>query len=296
MLWVPLQYLLIIWACWATSKYDFTTAQLIGIIASTGINAGVMGINIAHELIHKNTWIEKTLGKILLTSVCYGHWFIEHIYGHHDRVSTPNDPATSRKNETFYSFWPRCVWGTIKSSIELEGKRLEKEDGIKTFWHYKNILFQLTGGSLLFASLMFHFFGAKGLKVFFGQSLVAFSLLEVINYIEHYGLQRKKLEPDGSGKERYQRVDHIHSWNADTRTTNLLLFKLQRHSDHHAFAQRRYQILRSFPESPQMPTGYAGMLTIALCPPLWFRIMNPRLEAFQSEKNLPKPTNQESSQ
>jgi len=183
--------------------------------------------------------------------------------------------------KTFYQFWWQSVKGTWWSAWELEKERLQKNNVI--VWSINNEIFALCAGSLACATAAFAFFGVLGAIMFVGQSFVALSILELVNYIEHYGLARRPLiATDKSGKIRYEAVNVIHSWNADSKITNLFLFKLQRHSDHHAFASRRYQILRTFENSPQMPTGYAGMITMALIPPLWFRVMNPRVAAFRS--------------
>lgn len=268
MSWALAQPLMIAWGLWAQSKLNLTLPQSLAFTASLGTVTGVMGINIAHELIHKDTAIERGLGQFLMAQVCYGHWVVEHLYGHHRRVSTVDDPATSRVGETFYAFWLRSIKGGWESAWELERKRLGGQP-----WTPQNNILQLGFVSFLGALASYKFFGKRGLAVFLGQSAVAVSMLEIVNYIEHYGLKRKKL-PDGG----YESVKVTHSWNADTSFTNTYLFKLQRHSDHHAHAGRRYQILRTFEQSPQMPTGYAGMMALALLPPLWFRIMNPRLE------------------
>jgi len=267
----------IVWACWAFATWPLTLFERFLFIFSVGANGGVLGINIAHELIHKQTALEKLCGKILLVTVSYGHFYIEHILGHHRNVSTPHDPASSKLNETFYGFYPRTVVGSFMSAIHLENARLEKRG--KSRWSLDNQMIHFVGGSIgcaVFAGVMFGYLGAV---MFIGQSFIAFSFLEVVNYIEHYGLARR--EWSGNAQSSYEPVSVLHSWNADARITNAVLFKLQRHSDHHAHAMRRYQILRTFDESPQMPTGYAGMITLALLPPIWFKLMNPRVEKFQ---------------
>ena len=109
------------------------------------------------------------------------------------------------------------------------------------------------------------------------QAIVGFSLLEVVNYMEHYGMLRQKV---GAGeRQRYERVDPSHSWNSNNIATNVLLYHLQRHSDHHANPTRRYQTLRDFEESPVLPTGYAGMIVLAIVPAVWRRVMDPRVLA-----------------
>lgn len=277
MSWAVSQPLLLVWGLWAQSKLTLTIPQLLAFIASLGTVTGVLGINIAHELIHKDTKLERGLGQFLMAQVCYGHWVVEHLHGHHKRVSTEEDPATSRTGENFYAFWFRSIKGGWESAWELEKKRLGNP------WSANNNILQLGTVSLLAAFASYNLFGRRALAVFFGQSIVAISMLEIINYIEHYGLRREKLPQGG-----YESVKVTHSWNADASFTNAYLFKLQRHSDHHAHAGRRYQILRSFEQSPQMPTGYAGMMTLALFPPLWFRVMNPLLEQHKKARDVTK--------
>lgn len=274
MSWAISQPLMLAWGLWVQSRLKLSTPQLIAFTASLGTVTGVLGINIAHELIHKDTALERGLGQLLMAQVCYGHWVAEHLYGHHKRVSTEDDPATSRVNEPFYSFWLRSIVGGFESAWELERVRLGGHP-----WTPRNNILQLGSVSLLCAFASYKAFGKRALAVFFGQSIVAISMLEIVNYIEHYGLRRERLPHGG-----YESVKVTHSWNADTSFTNAYLFKLQRHSDHHAHASRRYQILRSFEQSPQMPTGYAGMMTLALFPPLWFAVMNPVLRRHQQDK------------
>jgi len=279
MLWAPFQFIFLMWACWAFSVYPLGWVDRLLFMLSVGLNTGALGINISHELIHRSESEEQMLGKSLLVMVCYGHWYVEHLRGHHRHVSTPVDPATAKRGQTFYSFWLQSVIGTWRSAWGIERERLQKLG--QNAWSWRNDVISLSLASCVFAMGVCSLFGWLGLVMFLGQAFFAFSVLELVNYIEHYGLSRRPLQvTDKLGHARYEAVDVIHSWNADQKITNLFLFKLQRHSDHHAFASRRYQVLRTFERSPQMPTGYAGMITMALFPKLWFRIMNPRVDSF----------------
>lgn len=275
MLWMPFQALFIAWAAWASTRFKFTAMQMAGLVGSVGLMTGVLGINISHELIHKNNALERGLGKCLLSMVCYGHWYIEHLKGHHRRVATEDDPASSKKNESLYAFLPRSIIGSFASALHLQREHLAKVG--KSWWDVRhNETLQMTLGSMAISFALYKKWGRRALVLFFGQSAVAILMLEMVNYIEHYGLSRIDLENGVTEK-----VSVEHSWNADASFTNSVLFKLQRHSDHHAYASRRYQVLRSFAESPQMPTGYAGMLLMSAIPPLWFRVMNKRLEPYE---------------
>jgi len=213
------------------------------------------------------------LEKITLICVCYGHFFVEHLQGHHKRVATEEDPATSRFGENFYEFLPRTLIGGFKSAWYLESSRLIKEN--KPIWSKDNQMLWFIIIPLLYSSILGLIFGLTAVVFFFMESFFAVALLEVVNYIEHYGLQRNKIS-----NNQYERVNILHSWNADFTFSNYFLFKLQRHADHHTWPTRRYQTLRSWEFSPQFPTGYAGMTLIAFFPPLFFYIMDPKVKQF----------------
>lgn len=278
-LYVPLQVGLVIWGAYVVTHVDLTTVELIGFVLSMGLNNGAVGITIAHELGHKPNTLERTLSKILLWTVFYMHFYIEHNKGHHANVGTPKDPATARFGESFYRFYPRTVLGSVASAWRIETKRLRRKGYAIFGWHNQMLWFGALqaglAGGLGFA------FGWLATVYFLIQSVIAFSLLEVVNYIEHYGLRRREIAPG-----RYEKVTELHSWNASHLLTNYFLFELQRHSDHHAHAQRRYQVLRHFEESPQLPTGYAGMVLLALVPPLWHRVMDRRVQAYYSDSPM----------
>eukprot|EP01135_Chromosphaera_perkinsii_P007860 Nk52_evm52s1020 gene=Nk52_evmTU52s1020 len=268
-LMVPLQFATMVLSCYAFSVNEMTTVQGIGLVISAGLSA-VASINVAHELIHKPLWYEQEMGKFLLVCCAYGHFYLEHLWGHHKNVATPKDPATSRYNETLYAFLPRSVYYSFISAWNIEKGFLAKKGASE--WSVQNRIIQMGFQTICLALAMANFFGARGFAMFWGQAIIGFLMLEIINYIEHYGLSRK-LRSNGE----YAPTSPIHSWNAGERVTNYFLFKLQRHSDHHAYGGRRYQILRSWKVSPQMPAGYATMFLAALCPPLWFWLMNERV-------------------
>jgi len=203
----------------------------------------------------------------------YGHFYIEHNRGHHVRVATPEDPASSRVGESFYRFWPRTVFGSIASAWRLERKRYGRRD--RHPYRLGNDVLNAWLMSAVLWAAMIVWLGVGIVPYLLIQAVIGFSLLEVVNYMEHYGMLRQKVgAPD---RRRYERVDPSHSWNSNNIATNVLLYHLQRHSDHHANPTRRYQTLRDFAESPVLPTGYAGMILLALVPPLWRRVMDPRV-------------------
>jgi alkane 1-monooxygenase len=273
---IPVQYAGLIFACWLWSSGKLSTVEDVGLALTVAMVSGI-AINTAHELGHKRASSERWLSKVTLAQSGYGHFFIEHNRGHHVRVATPEDPASSRMGESFYSFWPRTVMGSLRSAWELEGVRLGRMN--KSLWTPKNdILSAWAMTVVLFAALAVAF-GPVVLPYLVIQAVLGFSLLEVVNYLEHYGLLRQRRE-DG----RYERTAPEHSWNSNNVASNVLLYHLQRHSDHHANPLRRYQALRHVEEAPQLPTGYAGMIVLATIPPLWRRVMDRRLvEHYQGD-------------
>lgn len=250
------------------------TFDKLGLAVSIGCIGGI-GINTAHELGHKREANERWLAKIALAQVFYGHFYIEHNRGHHVRVATPEDPASSRFGESFYEFWPRTVGGSLKSAWHLEKKRYARK---KTHpFHLGNDVLNAWLMTIVLWGGLVAWQGVGILPFLVVQAIVGFSLLEVVNYMEHYGMLRQTV---GTGeRQRYERVDPSHSWNSNNIATNVLLYHLQRHSDHHANPTRRYQTLRDFEESPVLPTGYAGMIVLALFPPIWRRVMDKRVIA-----------------
>jgi len=281
-LFLPIQYVGFVGAMYLISgghlgnwfTADLSTLDKIAIAISIGCVGGI-GINTAHELGHKREANERWLSKIALAQVAYGHFYIEHNRGHHVRVATPEDPASSRMGENFYQFWPRTVGGSLKSAWGLEKKRYARKDS-HPFHLGNDVLNAWLMTAVLWVALV-AWLGVGILPYLVLQAVIGFSLLEVVNFMEHYGMLRQKV---GVGaKQRYERVDPSHSWNSNNIATNVLLYHLQRHSDHHANPTRRYQTLRDFEESPVLPTGYAGMIVLALIPPVYRRVMDPRVVA-----------------
>ncbi|MFS8099687.1 fatty acid desaturase [Lentzea alba] len=271
-LFLPIQYAGFALAFYVIATGDLSVVDKIGLAISIGAIGGI-GINTAHELGHKKESHERWLSKIALAQSFYGHFYIEHNRGHHVRVATPEDPASARVGESFYRFWPRTVGGSIKSAWHLEKKRYGRRD--RHPYRIGNDVLNAWLMSAVLWGAMIWWLGAGILPYLVLQAVVGFSLLEVVNYMEHYGMLRQKVGVPG--RVRYERVNPSHSWNSNNIATNVLLYHLQRHSDHHANPVRRYQTLRDFEESPVLPTGYAGMILLALVPPVWRRVMDPRV-------------------
>lgn len=267
--YLPVQYAVWGWSVWYVAAHPLSLAAQLGFAATVGVVVGV-GINAAHELGHKHESLEHWASKLALAPTWYGHFFVEHNWGHHKRVATPEDPASSRLGESFYRFWPRTVLGSLRSAWRIERDRLRRRD--RTVLSPANRVLHAWSVSVVLWTAALAVAGPGILPFLVVQAVVGFSLLEAVNYVEHYGLLRQR-EPSG----RYERVRPRHSWNNDHVVTNLLLYQLQRHSDHHENPARRFVALRHVPEAPQLPAGYAGMMLLALVPPLWRRMMDPRV-------------------
>jgi len=276
--WLPIQLALIIWgaaaagAAWRPGAGGPLTVT--GLVVSIGILTGGIGITIAHELGHRRGRVDRALSCLLLASVSYAHFHIEHNQGHHAHVATPLDPATARRGESFYRFLPRTLRDSFAGAWRIERARLAAAG--RGSASPRNRMLWFVAAPLAFAGALGLAFGAAAAAFFAAQSAVAFTLLELVNYLEHYGLERRR-GPDG----RYERVRPEHSWNSSQRLTNWYLFNLQRHSHHHAHVTRHYEELEHVPGAPQLPTGYAAMVLLALVPPLWHRVMDPRLAVWQ---------------
>jgi alkane 1-monooxygenase len=270
-LYLPIQYAGLVFACWLWSSGQLSTLDSVGLALTVAMVAGI-AINTAHELGHKRASLERWLSKVALAQSGYGHFFIEHNRGHHVRVATPEDPASSRLGESFYRFLPRTVIGSLSSAWELERVRLRRLES--SMWTPRNDILSAWAMTVVLFGALVAVFGVVVLPYLAIQAVLGFSLLEVVNYLEHYGLLRQRRE-DG----RYERTRPEHSWNSNNTASNVLLYHLQRHSDHHANPVRRYQALRHVEHAPQLPTGYAGMILTAVIPPLWRRVMDHRVLA-----------------
>ena len=273
-LYLPLQYAALAACCAAWAAGGLSWFGATGLVLSVGIVNGI-AINTAHELGHKRERLERRLSKIALAPTGYGHFYVEHNRGHHVRVATPDDPASARLGESFWAFLPRTVLGSLRSAWRLEAARFRLRG--RSPWTWRNDVLSAWSLTVVLFAALTAWFGPVVLPLLLMQAVVGFGLLEVVNYLEHYGLSRPR-NPAG----RYAKVDPRHSWNSDRVVTNVFLFQLQRHSDHHANPLRRYQALRSFDASPQLPAGYATMIVVALVPPLWRHLMDRRVLAHYS--------------
>jgi len=269
---VPLHFVALIGCAWWATHQDLSWWALLMLAYMAGVNSG-LGLNTGHELGHKYTRIEQWLARLVLAVPAYGHFTVEHGRGHHRWVSTPLDHASSRMGETIYAFALRELPGGIRRAWQLEKERLAKEQ--RSVWSWHNTMLQSYAITAVLQLGLILAWGWLLLPFLAIHNVVAWWQLTSANYVEHYGLLREKL-PNG----QYERPMPHHSWNANHLVTNLVTFHLQRHSDHHANPSRRYQSLRHFEKLPQLPSGYFGMFPLAYLPPLWFRVMDPRLLAL----------------
>ena len=237
----------------------------------TGFSGGILGITAAHELIHRKEKFMQNLGIWNLFLVNYGHFFTEHRFVHHLKVGTPEDPATARRGESFYAFLVRTVPQQLVSAIKTDAQRMRKRKKAPYGWH--NFSLRVVVLELAFMGVLALVFSPLVAAAYAVQSFAAFFLLEYVNYIEHYGLERRK----------GQKVGKAHAWQSDAASSRFTLFELSRHADHHMLAYKPYHTLDSHPESPELPAGYFGMFYVALVPPLWFNIMHKRIDRYKAK-------------
>ncbi len=250
-------------------------AEMVAAIA-LGATGGMLGIPIAHELMHGRSRLERGLAEVLMAMVSYTHFCIEHVQGHHRNVGTRRDPATARLGESFYVFYFRSVFGGLRSAWRLEARRLRRR-GFSLLGPHNRMLRYLITLAAIYAAIAWRF-GPPGVRLFAIQGIIAFSILEAINYVEHYGLARREIAPG-----RHEKIAPWHSWDSSHRVSNWLMFNIARHSDHHLRAGRGYLLLRHRDDAPQLPAGYFAMFALALFPPLWRRIMDPLVDDWRRE-------------
>lgn len=244
--------------------------ERVGFTFSLGILMGGNGINVAHELGHRKKKWERVLGQILLMPSLYMHFYIEHNRGHHNRVGTLEDPATARRGETIFAFWWRSILQGARHAWVLEKYRLHQSG--RSAWSLSNMMLWYFFIQACYLTIVYILFGPEILLALVISAFISILLLECINYVEHYGLMRSELE-----NGRYERVSSSHSWNSNHRLGRIILYELTRHSDHHYRASKKYQVLDHQDQSPQLPYGYPTSIILSLLPPIWFSIMDERI-------------------
>jgi len=279
MIWVPLQTAMLCGViAYATRAAQLNLLELVGLFLGVGVVTGSVGINFAHELMHRPSRLERWLADVLLASVLYSHFRSEHLIVHHTWVGTPRDAVTAPLGEGFWAYFARVVPASFRSALAAEAERQQKRG--RSAWAPANPFWRYAALQATALGLAFLLGGVAGLLLFLLQALVAVFQLELVNYIEHYGLTRAQDE-DGS----YEPVRPRHSWNATERASSWYLINLQRHSDHHVAPGRPYPLLQTYgpEEAPHLPAGYPVMTLIALVPPLWRRVMNHRVRAWRRQ-------------
>lgn len=267
---LPIVYALVGWAAFVFYKENLSALETVGLVFSLGVALGTNGINVAHELGHRKNRLEKTIAKALLLPSFYMHFFVEHNWGHHTYAATKEDPATAKYQQTVYGFWLSSVCRQYANAWKIQGERnREKGSG---FWSVYNDMLWYTLFQIVYLAGIGVVLNTSTALLMLAAGVVGFILLETVNYIEHYGLLRAKNE-----QGRYEAVRAIHSWNSNHIMGRIVLYELTRHSDHHYMASKKYQTLVCREEAPQMPFGYPTSMVISLLPPLWFKLMNPRV-------------------
>ena len=281
LLWsmVPLQLALVISGLMLVTREQLTAYELVMVTVSIGFTGAMFSIPVAHELMHRTSWYDRASAVIIMTMFSYTHFCIEHVYGHHRNVGTAEDTATARFGESFYAFYHRAIPDGLINAWRLEAIRLRRL-GLPVFG-FRNRMLRYFSIIVLVYGAVASIFGWIGVVFLSLQSVIGFSTLEVLNYVQHYGLMRRKTT---TGK--YERIRPIHSWNSDHRISNWLLFNLPRHPDHHRHANKSYQLLRHVDDAPQLPIGYFAIFWLPLFPPLWRRIMDPKVEAWRREHGI----------
>jgi alkane 1-monooxygenase len=278
-LYIPLQLAVIAWAAMVVARPSTGILETVGLTLTCGLAAGVFGFLAAHEMVHSPYRAERAFGLVMLAAVLYMHFAIAHMHGHHRRAATPDDPASARRGESAYAFIVRSIAGQVGEAWRFEAHRLRRAKRRVIGVHNRLIWWFAIEAMVVLAVGVA---SGRALAFFLADAALAVTLLELFNYIAHYGLTRRR-DPAG----RLERLGPHHAWNSTRRMTNWSLFNMGRHSDHHRFSHRPYQALEVLPDGPELPTGYAGAILLALVPPLWRQVMDPRVDRVMGGVPLP---------
>ena len=270
---VPIVYLILFFGLYSFANYDIKPYEYLGFILSLGILLATNAVNVAHELGHRKNTFDVFITRLLLLPCLYMHFTMEHNYGHHKNVATELDPASAKKGQNLYHFWITSVFGQYKNAWKIQMKLLKNKRA--SFFSLENKLLFFLFYQGLYLITIYFWLGEGALLLAFLAGVISFLFLETINYIEHYGLRRKKV-----GK-KYERVQNTHSWNSDHIMGRIILYELTRHSDHHYRASKKYQVLESFQDSPRLPFGYPMSMLLAFVPPIWFAFIHPVLRKIK---------------
>ena len=270
---VPIVYLILFYGLFSFANYDLQPYEYFGFALSLGILLATNAVNVAHELGHRKNKFDVFVTRLLLLPCLYMHFTMEHNYGHHKNVATELDPASAKKGQSLYHFWITSVFGQYKNAWQIQMKLLKNKKASFISSENNLLLFLIYQG--LYLTTIYTLLGEGALMLAFLVGVISFLFLETINYIEHYGLRRKKVG------NKYEKVQNTHSWNSDHIMGRIILYELTRHSDHHFHASKRYQVLESLEDSPRLPFGYPMSMLLAFVPPLWFAYMHPVLRKME---------------
>ena len=270
---VPIVYLILFYGLYSFANSDLQPYEYFGFGLSLGILLATNAVNVAHELGHRKNKFDVFITRLLLLPCLYMHFTMEHNYGHHKNVATELDPASAKKGQSLYHFWITSVFGQYKNAWQIQMKLLKNKKA--SFVSSENNLLLFLIYQKLYLTTIYALLGEGALMLAFLVGVISFLFLETINYIEHYGLSRKKVG------NKYERVQNTHSWNSDHIMGRIILYELTRHSDHHFRASKRYQVLESLEDSPRLPFGYPMSMLLAFVPPLWFALMHPVLRKME---------------
>lgn len=270
---VPIVYLILFYGLYSFANHDLQPYEYFGFALSLGILLATNAVNVAHELGHRKNKFDVFVTRLLLLPCLYMHFTMEHNYGHHKNVATELDPASAKKGQSLYHFWITSVFGQYKNAWQIQMKLLKNKKASFVSSENNLLLFLIYQG--LYLTTIYALLGEGALMLAFLVGVISFLFLETINYIEHYGLRRKKVG------NKYERVQNTHSWNSDHIMGRIILYELTRHSDHHFRASKRYQVLESLEDSPRLPFGYPMSMLLAFVPPLWFALMHPVLRKME---------------
>jgi alkane 1-monooxygenase len=227
--------------------------NLLAIRILVGTTSCCSGIAVAHELIHRRGAFARLFGRIVLCTVCYEHFAVEHLRGHHRNVGTRDDPATARLGETYSAYWRRTKFEQFRSAWSLENARLGLIGALPLSWRmlrHEVLLGAIAQGVLLVLITLYG--GIAAAVIFLLQALAAIRLLEAVNYFQHWGLTR-----------RGQRGQSLDAWATDSWITRHVFIGLARHADHHRHGTKPYQLLEHCDQGPELPCGYFGMALLA---------------------------------
>ena len=271
-LFLPLQYITMFYLYGVLTQSDLAFYELVGLTLSMVLGIG-MGASVSHELGHRPALIDRLTSILMMAPFNMTDFYIYHNFGHHKSVATPEDHAAARYGQSLWQFVFRSIYNKSRSAWQIEAVRLQR-NGLPAF-HWRNQMIWLASLPLILLITLTALYGWVVVPLFIGQCFIGRMILGIADYLEHYGLARRKL---ASGEYEAVRTDH--SWDDAYLVSSLMFCQIDRHSDHHANEGRPYQILRVIEGAPRLPYGYMVMMFVAMIPPLWRKMMHPLVDAY----------------